>query len=424
MIKRKINGIFFLIWLGLVWVLSACGGLGIPTIEIPGDRPEIPEIAEVLPRCTGEFDPPVLVAPINGEIIDPDAPYLFEWEISCQPKTYNLKVFYYPRTTGPTITNENFETTAMQWDSSDPLDPITTYEWRLIADPWDSETYWVGSEWGIFTTGPVCDSDDLVAPNLIYPADGSVYTGKSWGNPFEVEADIVYPSETCIPEGYEIYISETRDFSTPNLNYFPPVPFYTSNPEGLLLVEDDSNDVPDCAQLYWRAWATVGETAGPISETFTFYTDIEGPCTLPFEVDPSFFVIASKDTNCRASDYTASKNLATLLMGEKAEILAINPHATHVLILEPNSEIKCWVWVELVDLLSGEEAITPEMLLELVVVQVAPTPAPTPTFTPEPTETAQPATPECSDGQDNDGDGGIDLQDPQCNGASDDDESK
>jgi hypothetical protein len=51
------------------------------------------------------------------------------------------------------------------------------------------------------------------------------------------------------------------------------------------------------------------------------------------------------------------------------------------------------------------------------------TPAPTDTPTPTPEPTATPAPPQCSNGIDDDGDGYVDLADPSCTDASDDDES-
>ena len=367
-------------------LLAACGGIdfGDPGIaDIPVE--EIP--IDLVPQCSGEFEPPVPVFPVNGEVIEPTTPYTFEWGIDCRPRSYILKVFSFPDTlpsdtSGPLFGEENFETAALEWDSSFALEPMTSYEWSLTAIGWDSPSNRAESfrGRGVFTTGPLCDAEELLAPELIYPANGSVYTGKSWGNPFEVEADIVYPSETCIPDGYEIYISETSDFSTPNLNFFSPAPYYTPNSDGLLLVEDDSNDVPDCTTLYWRAWATQGDTSGPYSETFHFYTNIEGPCPIIPPIDFEFipFIIPIQDTNCRASDFTASQNLATLLKGEFAEILAINPALTHVRIIQPKTETRCWVWLDLVDIQFGYEPVTPDQLRDLIPVQQPPAPPTSP----------------------------------------------
>jgi hypothetical protein len=57
-----------------------------------------------------------------------------------------------------------------------------------------------------------------------------------------------------------------------------------------------------------------------------------------------------------------------------------------------------------------------------------PLPPPTATFTPTPLPTATPTgparqQPQCNDGIDNDGDGNIDLRDPECQNAGDNDES-
>lgn len=388
-----------------------------------------------MPHCEGEFNPPELVSPINFEIIDPDAPYTFNWlMLNCLPKWYDIKVFYNPHTQGPTIINEEFETTSMSWETNLPLEPLTTYDWRLIAVSWESDSNWFASDWDYFTTGPVCDPNEMVAPLLIYPADGSVYTGKSWGNPFEVEADIVYPSETCIPERFTFYISETQDFSTPNLNFFSPEARISRNPDNLLLFEDDSNDVPDCSTLYWKAWGTIGETDGPESEIFSFYTNIEGNCFILPQWTNLPYLIAPQNINCRASDYSSSKNLDTLLEGEEVLVLAVNPEATHAMILEPRFKVNCWVWLGVVDLMKGDMPFDPSQLLDLVSVQDPPEePTSTPASSGTTTATDTPTPPQCSDGIDNDGDGKIDYGvpsftnvsnfDPECTSADDNDES-
>jgi hypothetical protein len=118
-----------------------------------------------------------------------------------------------------------------------------------------------------------------------------------------------------------------------------------------------------------------------------------------------------------------------LFKDQQAFVMAVNPAATHVLIDEPNSQVRCWVWLDLLDLFFRNQILDPHELLNLVDVFTIP-PVPTPTFTPEPLDEAIPeatevTVPICADGIDNDGDGYIDyLYDRQCSSQLDNDESK
>lgn len=419
--------------------------------EIPGPA-EIPDIP-LLPNCPNNYTSTAQqVYPAEGDLVMDLTPE-FEWTfpLECIPVGFHLRV--------GTITDPQSDDVfdgdtigLLRTFNGVTLLPATWHRWRVYTElvPGASNSSGIFVS---FVTGPTCDASALVAPTLVYPADGSTYTGKSWGNPFEVEADITYPGGTCIPEGFTFYISETEDFSTPNLNIFSPAAGFTSNPEGLLLVEDDSNDVPDCTILYWKAWGTVGDTAGPESEVFSFFTNIEGTCLVvpdfddiefefPFDVP---YIMAPQNVNCRASDYSESKNLGTLLLGEQVEVLAVNPEATHAKIMEPSFNVGCWIWLGAVDLMDGDDMpIEPKSILDLVPVLdpgEPPAETPTPTPTDEPTEepddpepTDTPTTPECSDGIDNDGDQAIDYGDTnaiasgkadrECKSPDDNNESK
>lgn len=56
--------------------------------------------------------------------------------------------------------------------------------------------------------------------------------------------------------------------------------------------------------------------------------------------------VASRNSNCRASDYQGSKVIDILLQGEAAELLALNPELTHGQFLTPNQRV-CWIWLGL-----------------------------------------------------------------------------
>lgn len=435
-IQHKISLPFLLAGLALVLVACAPGSGGataVPNDELPIDDlgPELgtPDPATP-PPCPNNYNhPPNQVYPAEGDIVLDLQPQ-FEWsfDFGCQPIDFMLRIGTSTDPQSDDLFDGDTGTLATILNGVDLL-PATWHRWRVYAHL-TAGAYMGNGEFVSFLTGPMCKANQLVAPELIYPADDTFYTGKSWGNEYEVEADISYPSGTCLPEAFTIYISETEGFSTPNLNVFSPV-IFTPNDDGFILIEDDSNDVPDCTRLYWKAWASAEGEDGPESEVHSFVTKIAGTCTLPLNWHDSPYVVAPQDTNCRASDYTASKNLETLFEGEQAEVLAVNPEGTHVLIKQPSFSVSCWVWLGLVDLMQGDSPLDPSLLRQGFHVQDPP-PIPSDTPTPVPPEEEEEDTtptptlvpvPQCSDGIDNDGDKRIDGRDLQCKGANDNSEA-
>jgi hypothetical protein len=199
------------------------------------------------------------------------------------------------------------------------------------------------------STLPTCaDASELVAPILIYPADESIYTGKSSGTLSEVEADVVYPSDSCIPDLIKINISESADFSTKNWNGVDSALVFTLNSDGQLLYEDDSDDVPDCTSFFWKASGSVAGVDGPESAIFTFTTNFEENCAAPEnpagELEPfNPPVTAEKDANCRRGPATVFNELGFLAAGETAIVLGQNADQTWVFVQLTNLR-ECWVW--------------------------------------------------------------------------------
>ncbi|HUS84640.1 MAG TPA: CSLREA domain-containing protein [Anaerolineales bacterium] len=96
-------------------------------------------------------------------------------------------------------------------------------------------------------------------------------------------------------------------------------------------------------------------------------TDTPTPAP-PATVDMCTYV-ALANTFCRASDYVESEEIAILLQGEMAEILAINPEFTHGRFLVPSQQ-HCWIWLGLMD--------GPQNPVEACGVPVIDPPTPTP----------------------------------------------
>ena len=220
----KSKQVLFYISLIALFVLAACDGAPTPQVQLPDEILDIlPEGADIpelppAPDCPNNFTPPPhQVYPAQGNLVLDLSPE-FEWTFpfDCTPVGFYLRV--------GTITDPQSDDVfdgdtigLLRTFSGVNLLPATWHRWRVYAQLTPGSAVGNGTFLS-FLTGPTCEAAELVAPTLIYPADGSVYTGKSWGNEYEVEADIVYPGGTCLPEGFEIYISETSDFSTPNFS--------------------------------------------------------------------------------------------------------------------------------------------------------------------------------------------------------------
>jgi hypothetical protein len=133
-----------------------------------------------------------------------------------------------------------------------------------------------------------------------------------------------------------------------------------------------------------------------------------------------------QNANCREGNGSVFEIADTLFEGEEYSPLGRGFDNQWVLFEGPAFQTSCWVFAENLTLLINDEPVQiqqiSETLLPFVNYPPTPTPSPTLTFTPEPSETTGPAIPECNDGVDNDSDRYVDLQDPQCRNAQDDDE--
>jgi hypothetical protein len=129
---------------------------------------------------------------------------------------------------------------------------------------------------------PVCDAADLVASNLLLPANQAI--NPDYGQ--EVITEIQYPDANCIPESFEKLVSIEPSFVEPN-NISNPGPVnIPADPgefwgSGQLTIPLD-----DCTQYFWKARAQVGATSGPFSAIWTFYTNFSGTCEVPPVIKP------------------------------------------------------------------------------------------------------------------------------------------
>jgi hypothetical protein len=95
------------------------------------------------------------------------------------------------------------------------------------------------------------------------------------------------------------------------------------------------------------------------------------------------FISVTADTNCRsgpAANYTA---LATVLVGEKVQVVAKFPGSDYVVVKLPDGS-ECWLWLRY--------ATETDFSDKLLPIATQPH-TPTPTYTPFPTKTPRPPTP-------------------------------
>ena len=153
------------------------------------------------------------------------------------------------------------------------------------------------------------------------------------------------------------------------------------------------------------------------------------PTSTPTPAPDELLAVAIRDSNCRYGCQASQFEIAdTLLESFQYPINAFSSDGFFAQFIGPVTGQRCWVPLSLLDLqLNGVSTELQDLPVELVnFISCPPTPEPpTATNAPvQPTDTPVPSAPklECDDGIDNDGDGFIDLADPQCRSASDNDE--
>lgn len=302
---------------------------------------------------------------------------------------------------------------------STDLQPNTRYKWQIMPSE-----YMYGvvrsltKHTAFFWTGPICPPEELEKPSIFAPADGAEINGY-----WEINLKAAHPGD-CGAEIYEYQMGKNVAFAGALVDGF-----YTST---LPLINGLGDPLDDCSRYYWHVRGLVGTDEGPWSTTRFFTTDFFGdecPTIYDFlpEIPEEFkwpvwpYLPAMVNMNCREGDSMAFRNIGTAFAGELYQILAVNPAATHVRLMLPAINVRCWVFLSGESPWLGALPLDPDEL-KFWVPELSPFP-PTP-IPPTPThEPPQPSPqPECNDGVDNDGDGAIDLQDKDCKDANDDSE--
>ncbi len=304
-------------------------------VELLGDDLKV----LITPICVQGFVRPEATSP-HQVIIDASPPHTFEWSIDCIPDNYYIEVKAFGDNQ-PIVIAENFSSNDEEYTSNVQLEPVTSYIWTVRADSSDGDSEL--STTGVFNTGPVCTAQDLVAPTLISPANGSIDTGKGWGYVDEVHTTIAYPAGICTPEYFESDLSLNADFSG-NDSWNIAGPGNWGIVEGSWrMFGNDTNVLNDCSIYYWHARAVVGNDFGPWSETFSFYTNFFDSCFLVSEFK------GLKNTNCRIGPWVGENYAGIIREGEMATLLGLNDDASWGMFKLKN-ELECWVKLSLLEL--------------------------------------------------------------------------
>lgn len=223
-------------------------------LPMPTPTPE----AEVCP--TEELAAPSLNTPADAATLTDTLPTLtWTYPDPCHPEGYRIDL----------STTADFSDTSLSggtgnpstsWSPGSDLTPGVVYYWRVA--PINGTTLGPFSTSRRFWIGPTCPTEELVAPTLNSPADGSTVTGDNpplfeWTNPL-----------ACDPEGYRIDVSVTSDFSDTSLSGG------TGNPSTSWF----SHELADCTTYYWQVAPINGTTLGPFSSAWSFQTDFAGTC--------------------------------------------------------------------------------------------------------------------------------------------------
>lgn len=222
----------------------------------------------------------------------------------------------------------------------------------------------------------------------------------------------IFYSPACDPNGYgegKTYIGESNQMTN------------ASGDVSFLL--NFNVDVP--AGTYVTATATAGNNTSEFSACVL----VAAGANFQGGGNPPLMIIPLQNLNCRSFCTAQSEISDTLLKGVQYTPIGWDARTGYFAFLGPTFGERCYAppltgGTQLMSLLVGGQEFSLASLTTDNIEFMACPAFSTPTPTPDPDEGDNPTpVPACSDGIDNDSDGAIDLRDPQCRNASDDDEA-
>ncbi len=151
------------------------------------------------------------------------------------------------------------------WTPTTPLEPATYYRWYVqpVTATEYGEEQAEPSDMGYFFTGPSCEALGLLKPLPFQPLN--YWTVDDLGD-FALEWE--YPAE-CLPDGYEVDLSENLNLDASPLNVVLDEPYTRWEIGGLL---------EDCTRYFWRVRAVQDGSAGQDSQLYNFKVNLTGSC--------------------------------------------------------------------------------------------------------------------------------------------------
>jgi hypothetical protein len=182
----------------------------------------------------------------------------------CLPDNYHVTL-----STGPFFTDIQGFITGGSGTSWTPPSLQPGMEYRFSVEPMIGGV--IGPFAGynhFFTPGTDCASANLIAPTLLYPADGAVITT-------DTPTLIWDYADTCVPKYYWIGVGNIPNFIDPSdPNYSGGLGTTTNNPSTYWTWQ-----LNDCTTYWWKVSASNGQMLSPYSSTFSFKIDMTGSCS-------------------------------------------------------------------------------------------------------------------------------------------------
>ncbi len=234
---------------------------------------------------------------------------------------------------------------------------------------------------------PLCRLDQLVAPELLEPANGASVLSDGASARTNVHFSWSYPEPSCRPSGYYISLSEP-DGSADHLvwGFITPSASY---PTG-------NWPLPTGACYYWQVAASppisvVGQgppspvrrfcipsltVSIPVAITVTVFVPIPEITIIPTVTPPNLIplFIFTSNANCRSGPSTAYDVVTSFFANDQVTLEGRNDKSSWYWALIPNSNSHCWI---------SAKIGTPQGPIDGLVVVTAP-PLPTATVTPLP----------------------------------------
>jgi hypothetical protein len=218
------------------------------------------------PVCSaGDLVAPNLVYPDFGGIYDNDYESLeWSWPLStCIPESYLVEVSPGSPAFTDTTYNGATGTPGTRWGFGSTPPMATQFWWRITA--LSDGAAGPPSLVRMFWTAPVCSGASLIAPTAETPDHGDIVT---MVNPIFTWS---YPSASCAPEGYHLWISDTPDMSS--------VVFDAYNPNLAAREMQAAVTLNDCTTYYWQvAMISEGIEGPPSSIPKAFAVDLTDSC--------------------------------------------------------------------------------------------------------------------------------------------------